>query len=66
MYRLHCDLCGKDVSKEENVTTVTWEDNNGYEQSGFMIFRAKRKFKAHICDVCLELLKRKQEIDRLN
>lgn len=30
MYKLHCDLCERDMSKDENTTQVTWKDNNGY------------------------------------
>ena len=60
MYKLHCDLCERDVSKEENVTKVTWEDNNGYEFTSIgYIFRKPRKMICHICDTCLALLKEK-------
>ena len=59
MYKLHCDLCDRDVSKDENVTTVTWEDNNGYTFEFGDIFRKRRKMKCHICDDCLKLLREK-------
>lgn len=60
-YKLHCDLCGRDISKDENTTQVTWVDNNGYTTDFGHVFRAKRKFKADICDNCLELLRKKVE-----
>ena len=59
MYKLHCDLCDRDMSKDENYTTVTWEDNEGVEFDYHGIFRKHRKFKATICDNCLKLLKEK-------
>lgn len=59
MYKLHCDLCDRDLSKDENVTTVTWEDNNGWESCGIFTHKKPRKFKADICDRCLQLLKEK-------
>lgn len=58
MYKLHCDLCDRDMSKDENSTTVTWEDNQGVEFDYHGIFRKPRKFKAAICDNCLELLRK--------
>lgn len=64
MYKLHCDLCGKDMSKDENYTRVTWEDNNGYETSSFFVFRKPRKLRVDICDNCLKLLKEKAKPDR--
>lgn len=64
MYKLHCDLCDRDLSKDENTTRVTWEDNNGYEDSGFgHVFRRPRKFKVDICDKCLELIKSMSRTD---
>lgn len=57
MYKLHCDLCDRDISKDENMTKVTWRDNNGIEYAMGCFFRSKRKFKAHICDKCLKLLR---------
>ena len=60
MYKLHCDLCDRDMSKDENSTTVTWEDNQGveFDYHGIHgIFRKPRKFKANICDKCLETLR---------
>lgn len=57
MYKLHCDLCDRDISKDENITKVTWRDNNGVEFDMGHFFRSKRKFKAHICDECLKLLR---------
>lgn len=59
MYKLHCDLCDKDMSKEENATTVTWEDNEGVEFDYCGIFRRPRKLKAVICDDCLKVLRKK-------
>lgn len=59
MYRLHCDLCEIDMSKDENATTITWEDNNGVTFDFGHIFRNPRKFKAHICDKCIALLREK-------
>lgn len=59
MYKLHCDLCGRDMSKDDNTTKVTWEDNNGYGTSSFFVFRKPRKFSVDICDDCLALLKEK-------
>lgn len=59
MYKLHCDLCDRDMSKDENSTTVTWEDNQGVEFDYHGIFRKPRKLKATICDNCLELLRKK-------
>lgn len=53
MYKLHFDLCDRDLSKDENTTKVTWEDNNGYETSIFSGFRKPRKFSVGICDKCL-------------
>jgi hypothetical protein len=47
------------MSKDENSTTVTWEDNEGIELDFHGIFRKPRKFKAAICDNCLKLLKEK-------
>lgn len=64
MYKLHCDLCERDVSKDENVTTVTWEDNKGYSIDFGYIFRKPRKMKCHICDDCLKLLKEKGHHER--
>ena len=63
MYRLHCDLCGRDVSEDENVTRITWEDNNGYDFDFGHVFRKPRKFKADICDECLETLRKKAQHD---
>lgn len=63
MYKLHCDLCGRDMSKDENTTRVTWKDNNGYDHSGFFVVRKPRKFKADICDECLEFLKSKRHYE---
>jgi hypothetical protein len=59
MYKLHCDLCDRDISKDENTTKVTWEDNQGIEFSTFgHAFRKPRKLTVDICDTCLDLLKR--------
>lgn len=63
MYKLHCDLCDKDMSKDENSTIVTWEDNQGVEFYYCGIFRKPRKFKATICDNCLSILKNKVGAD---
>ena len=57
MYKLHCDLCERNISKDDNVTQVIWKDNNGVEFDMGYFFRRKRKFKAHICDKCLKLLR---------
>ena len=59
MYKLHCDLCDRDMSKDENATKVTWEDNEGVEFDYHGIFRRPRKFEAVICDNCLEFLRNK-------
>lgn len=59
MYKLHCDLCDRDLSNDENVTSITWEDNKGYDDTGFFVFRKPRKIRVDICDICLELLKKK-------
>lgn len=56
MMKLHCDLCGRDMTYDENKTKVTWEDNNGYETSGFFTFRKPRRISADICDSCLSKL----------
>ena len=58
-YKLHCDLCGRDISKDENTTKVTWEDNNGVEYMLGEFLRRKRKFKVDICDDCLKQLREK-------
>lgn len=57
MYKLHCDLCDRDISKDENTTKVTWEDNQGIEFDYCGVFRKRRKLTVDICDKCLELLK---------
>lgn len=59
MWILHCDLCGRDMTKDENKTKVEWKDNEGYESSAFFVFRQPRKFSADICDDCLKLLREK-------
>lgn len=59
MYKLHCDLCEHDMSKDENTTRVTWKDNNGYDYEFGHVFRKSRKFSVDICDDCLKLLKEK-------
>lgn len=53
-----CDLCKKNEVNEDNKTTViikdykgVWFDGMGYPQP------AKRKFKAVICDECLNKLR---------
>lgn len=58
-YKLHCDLCGRDISHDENTTKITWEDYNGYTSDFGHVFRTKQKFKADICDDCLKLLREK-------
>ena len=63
MYKLHCDLCDKDMSKDENSTIVTWKDNQGVEFDYCGILRKPRKFEATICDNCLSLLKNKVGAD---
>lgn len=62
MYRLHCDLCGRDISKDENTTKVTWEDNNGYCYEFGYVFRKPRKLSVDICDDCLKLLRDKAKL----
>ena len=57
MNKLHCDLCDRDMSKDENFTQVIWKDNNGIAFEFECFHRAKRRFKADICDCCLEKLK---------
>ena len=59
MYKLHCDICDRDISKDENTTKVTWEDNQGYEYDFGHVFRKRRKLTVDICDKCLGLLKSK-------
>lgn len=56
-----CDLCKKEV-KDDNKTEViikdykgVWVDGMGYRQP------AKRKYKAVICDDCLNKLRGKSE-----
>lgn len=58
-YKLHCDICGRDISHDENTTRVTREDNNGYTSDFGFPFRTKQKFKVDICDDCLKKLKEK-------
>lgn len=53
MWKKHCDICDRDMTKDENQTKVTWEDNNGYEAGRLFVLRAPRKFSADICDECL-------------
>lgn len=65
MYRLHCDLCERDMSKDENTTKVTWEDNEGYDYEFGHIFRKPRKCSADICDDCLKLLREKAKENNL-
>ena len=65
MYKLHCDLCDRDLSKDENTTRVTWEDNEGYDTSTYgFVFRKPRKLKVDICDDCLKLLKEKAWLEK--
>ena len=45
MYKLHCDLCDRDMSKDDNFTQVTWKDNNGIEYSMGCFFRSKENSK---------------------
>lgn len=59
MIKTHCDLCDRDMSSDENTTTVTWKDNNGYDYEFGVVFRKKRKFKADICDECISLPRKK-------
>ena len=59
MYKMHCDLCDRDLSKDENATKITWEDNEGYDTIGFFAFRKPRKLSVYICDICLDFLKQK-------
>lgn len=51
-----CDLCKKEV-KESNKTEVIIKDYKGAEWDGFGYTYAKRKYKAVICDDCLNKLK---------
>jgi hypothetical protein len=57
MYKLHCDLCGRDITNDKNTTRVTWENNIDYEAKTLFIFRKKRKLRADVCDKCIECLK---------
>ena len=59
MYRLCCDLCERDMSKDKNKTKVTLEDENGYDYEFGHVFRKPRKLSVDICDNCLKLLKEK-------
>ena len=59
MYKLHCDLCDREVPSSANMTAITWEDNQGYDSYFGHVFRKPRKMKCHICDDCLKLLKEK-------
>lgn len=63
MLKLHCDLCDRILSKDENITRVTWEDNNAYDDTGYGIFRKPRKISADICDKCLRLLREKVKLN---
>lgn len=56
MKRIVCDLCHKDITDDTNITTVVWKDNNGVSFEFGLPFREKRKFKAEICDECIEKL----------
>lgn len=64
MYKLHCDLCDRDISKDANTTQVTWKDNEGYDYEFGHVFRKPRKFSAVICDDCLKLLKERSNHEK--
>ena len=59
MLRMHCDLCERDISKDENTTRVTCEDNIGFDYEFGHVFRKPRKLSVDICDDCLKLLREK-------
>ena len=58
MKRTVCDLCHKDITNAANTTTVIWKDNNGVSFDLGMVWREKRKFKAEICNECIEKLRK--------
>lgn len=59
MVKICCDLCERNMTKDENRTRVTLEDENGYDYEFGHVFRRPRKLRIDICDDCLQLLKSK-------
>lgn len=59
MVKICCDLCERDMTKDENRTNVTLEDENGYDYEFGHVFRKPRKLRIDICDDCLKLLRSK-------
>lgn len=52
-----CDICRKEIS-EHNGIYVRTEDFDGLSFCGDLPVRAKRKYKIHICERCVDNIKK--------
>lgn len=52
-----CNICKKETS-EDNGIYVRAEDFNGLSFTGSMPMRARRRYKIHICQKCIENIKK--------